>query len=98
MKRLALLITAVALVFVSGALYSSRISDYHVADIYVCSQGIILAELQAKTALNRQELTSVSYCACEGIDPSFKTEVKKGSCEPPNDLVYSCSCIGRTGY
>ncbi len=98
MKRLALCITTLSLVCIAGALYSSRISDYQVADVYICSQGIILAELQAKAALNRQELTSVSYCSCEGIDPSFKTEVKKGSCEPPNDLVYSCSCIGRTGY
>jgi len=98
MKRLALCIATVSLVFITGALYSSRISDYQVADVYVCSQGIILAELQAKTLLNRQELTSVSYCSCEGIDPSFKTEVKKGSCEPPNNLVYSCSCIGRTSY
>ena len=98
MKRLTLVLTALSLVVITGALYSSRISDYQIAEVYVCAGGMILAELQAKSALNRQELTSVSYCSCEGMDPSFKSEVKKGSCEPPNDMVYSCNCIGRTGY
>ncbi len=98
MKRLVIVLSAFSLIALSGALYSSRMSDYQVAEVFVCAEGVVIAEMKAKTALNRQVLTSVSYCSCEGVDPSFKTEVKKDVCEPPGDMVYSCNCIGRTGY
>jgi hypothetical protein len=58
----------------------------------------VLAEMIAKTSVNRQELTVASYCSCEGIDPSFKASVTKTPCNPPKDMVYACTCIGTTRY
>ncbi|OHD66408.1 MAG: hypothetical protein A2176_06660 [Spirochaetes bacterium RBG_13_51_14] len=94
------MITATAFLFFafSGVLYSSKWNLYQIVDIYVCEEGIVLAELLAKARLNRHQLTVVSYCTCEGVDPSLKTEVKNATCEPPKDMVYSCTCIGKSHY
>ena len=98
MKRLLTLTAAILLFLAAGALYSARMGMYQVVEVYVCEQEIILAEMIAKSSLNRQELTTVSYCTCEGVDSSMKPLVKKTKCDPPKDMVYACSCIGRTGY
>lgn len=98
MKRLLAITAAVLLLLSSGALYSSRMGAYQVVEVYICEQELILAEMLAKTKVNRQELTVVSYCTCEGVDSSMKPLVKKTPCDPPKDMVYACTCIGRTHY
>jgi hypothetical protein len=64
----------------------------------VCEEGLVLAEMLAKTSISRQELAVVSYCTCEGVDPGQKAEVKKSKCEAPKDMVYACICIGKNQY
>jgi hypothetical protein len=98
MKRLIIISASIILVAASGVLYSSKMSSYQTVEVYICEGELILAELKAKSVLTRQELVTVSYCTCEGVDPSMKSEVKKTRCDPPKDLVYSCTCIGRTHY
>lgn len=98
MKRLLTVTAAVVLFLSAGALYSSRMSAYQVVEVYICEEELILAEMLAKSSLNRQELTTVSYCTCEGVDSSMKPLVKKTACDPPKDMVYACTCIGRSRY
>lgn len=98
MKRF-IIMTAAILFFIStGVLYSSKMSQYQLVELYVCESEIVLAEMLAKVSINRNVLTTVSYCTCEGVDPSMKTQVKYGKCEPPKDMVYDCTCIGKTHY
>ncbi|MBN2159392.1 MAG: hypothetical protein JW807_08345 [Spirochaetes bacterium] len=98
MKKI--VIAAVALLFFAstGVLYSLKKSDFQVIEVLVCEEGVNLAEMIAKVSVNREELLVVSYCSCEGIDPSFKPSVKKTPCDPPKDMVYSCTCVGKTHY
>jgi hypothetical protein len=98
MKRLMITVVAILFFMSSGVLYSSKLSSYQVVDVFVCEEGPVLAEMIAKTVINRRELTTVSYCTCEGVDQSFKTGVTKTPCDPPKNQVYSCTCIGRTSY
>lgn len=98
MKSLMISVIAILIFLSSGMLYSSKLSSYQVVDVFICEEGIVLAEMTAKTLVNRRELTAVSYCTCEGVDQSFKTGVTKTPCKPPKDLVYSCMCIGKTHY
>jgi hypothetical protein len=28
----------------------------------------------------------------------MKMQVKYGKCEPPKDMVYDCTCVGKTHY
>lgn len=98
MKTLMVSIITIVIFLSSGVLYSSKLSSYQVVDVFICEEGIVLAEMTAKMLLNRRELTTVSYCTCEGVDQSFKTGVTKTKCEPPKDMVYSCICIGKTHY
>jgi hypothetical protein len=74
-----------------------------VVDVYTCSGGILLAELQAKVSVSRRLLDTVSFCRCDGIDLSFKTEVKDETCndeklQKQEQGVYICSCIGKQLY
>ena len=98
MKRLMVLVIFVIFCAGSGVVYSSKIGEYQVVEVYICEQEVILAEMIAKTSISRQELTTVSYCTCDGVDPSMKVFVKKNKCEPPKDMVYACTCIGKTHY
>lgn len=98
MKQLFIMVTVVLLVTVTGVLYSEKRGEYQVVEVYICEQEIIMAEMIAKTSVTRQELTTVSYCTCDGVDPSMKVYVKKNKCEPPKDLVYACTCVGKTHY
>ena len=98
MKRLIITAAALLLFISTGVLYSSKMRQYQLVEIYVCEQDIVLAEMLAKSSINRQVLITVSYCTCEGVDPILKTQVKKGTCEPPKDLVYDCTCVGKTHY
>jgi hypothetical protein len=98
MKRLIIFATAVLVVISSGVLYSGKMSLYQVVELFICEQEVVLAEMLAKVSVSRQELVTVSYCTCEGVDPSLKKFVKKTKCDPPKDLVYDCTCIGKTHY
>ncbi len=98
MKRLIVIATSILIFAVSGVLHSSKMSLYQVVEVYICEQELIMAEMIAKTSISRQELTTVSYCTCDGVDPSMKVFVKKNKCEPPKDMVYACTCIGKTQY
>ena len=94
MKKI--LIPAFFMLFIiTGFLYSA----VQVVEIYVCEEEHMLAELKAKVSVSRKELTRVSYCSCQGVHQSLKTEVKdKTTCEPPGNLIYACVCIGTPGY
>jgi hypothetical protein len=94
MKRIILAAVVAAIFLFGGTLYSR----YLIVDVFVCGEGIVMAEIIAKAAVNRKEIYSVSYCDCEGIDKSQKIEVKGMSCDPPADNVYACSCVGREKY
>jgi len=98
MKKLIIMTAAVLLVVSTGVLYSSKMSQYQLVDLYVCESELVLAEMLAKVSVNRNTLTTVSYCTCEGVDQSLKKLVKFGKCEPPKDMVYDCTCIGKTHY
>ncbi|HOT45034.1 MAG TPA: hypothetical protein PLM53_13015 [Spirochaetota bacterium] len=98
MKRLITLITIFVIISVAGVLHSTNIGFYQVVEVFICEQELVLAEMIAKTSISRQELTTVSYCTCDGVDPSMKVYVKKNKCEPPKDMVYACTCIGKTHY
>lgn len=91
--------TALSLVVLAaGFLYGTGRRNYQVADIYVCDQSLMMANLQAMTKVSRQALYVVSYCDCIGFDKEMKSEVRNDTCEPPKDSVYLCTCIGRSGY
>lgn len=98
MKRLIIMTALLLFVVSTGVLYSAKKSQYQLVELYVCESEIVLAEMLAKSSISRQVLTTVSYCTCEGVDASMKTQVKYGACEPPKDMVYSCTCIGKTHY
>jgi hypothetical protein len=98
MKRLIILATIVLVFAITGVLQSTKMGLYQVVEVYICEQEVVLAEMIAKTSISRQELTTVSYCTCDGVDPSMKVFVKKNKCEPPKDMVYACICIGKTHY
>jgi hypothetical protein len=98
MKRLIILTTIVLTFTVTGVVHSTNMGLYQVVEVYICEQEVIMAEMIAKTSITRQELTTVSYCTCDGVDPSMKVFVKKNKCEPPKDMVYACICIGKTHY
>ena len=92
---IALLMTSLC---ITGLVYGSSVRDYQVVDIYVCEEGIVLAELLAKSSVSRKDLYVVSYCTCEGVNNDMKSEVKNMSCEAPKDMVYSCICVGTSSY
>ena len=98
MKRLIILATLFLVFAVAGVLHSTNRGLYQVVEVYICEQEVASAEIVAKTSISRQELTTVSYCTCDGVDPSMKVFVKKNKCEPPRDMVYACICIGKTHY
>ncbi len=98
MKKM--IITAVCIIVAAslGALLSAGRGGYQVVEIYLCEEDLTNAELYAKTVVSRKELSTVSYCTCEGVDPSLLGGEKKESCKPPRDMAYSCSCIGKTHF
>jgi hypothetical protein len=98
MKRLLTITAAVLVLLSSVALFSAGRGLYQVVEVFICEGELNMAEMIAKTSVNRQELTTVSYCTCEGVDPSMKPLVKKNKCVPPRDMVYSCTCIGKSHY
>jgi hypothetical protein len=99
MKRAMLFGAALSLVVLAtGLLYGTNRRNYQVADIYVCDQSLMMAQMQAMTKMSRQELYVVSYCDCMGFDKELKTEVRNDTCAPPKDSVYLCTCIGKSGY
>jgi hypothetical protein len=98
MKRVILLAIVVVLFGVTGVLHSAKMGEYQVVEVYICDQEVLTAEATAKMSITRKELTTVSYCTCDGVDPSMKVYVKKNKCEPPRDMVYACICIGKTHY
>jgi len=98
MKQIIMTVAMCGVCMMAAVLYASSRSDYQVVEVYVCEEGQVLAEMLAKTSISRQELTVVSYCTCEGVDQGLKKEVKKMKCDPPKDMVYACTCVGRTGY
>jgi len=94
MKKIFLFLCITAVVFTSSMLFS----EIQIVDIYVCDVNSELANMTAKALVSRQELLSVSYCKCEGVDSSLKVNVTKMKCKPHQNRIYSCSCVGRTDY
>lgn len=97
MKRIFIVFSAVVLVLAAGIVYGTG-RNYQLADVYVCDQSIVMAELQAMTKVSRQDLYVVSYCNCMGFDNDLKSEVRDDKCEPPKDSVFLCSCVGKSHY
>jgi len=97
-KRL-IFVTIIIFLFISfGVIYSPSKTLYQMVDTYVCEEELGMAELTAKAQVNRKELLTVSYCTCEGVAVgrwSGKADLK---CDPPKDIVYACSCIGKNHY
>ncbi len=94
MKKILFLTILIFVLFLSGVLYSKL----QIVNVYVCEETLFMAELTAKVTVSRKELYSVSYCECQGIHPSMKSEVKKMNCEPPKNNVYTCICAGKASY
>jgi hypothetical protein len=92
--------------FMGGVVYSS----YQVVDVYICEEGMVLAEITAKSIVSRKELYRASYCDCQGVNDDMKSRVKKGSweregfkyeygsCESPKNRVFRCVCVGTDRY
>lgn len=89
---------SILFVFASGFMLFLNGANYQFAEIYVCDDEQVMAELAAKAAISRKELYIVSYCSCQGVDKSLKTLVKKSTCNPPKDSVYICRCVGKANY
>lgn len=98
MKRMIIPAAVIIVAASMGLLFSKGRGMYQVVEVFVCEEDSTNAEMLAKTTLSRKELTTVSYCTCEGVDPSLMDAAKKESCKPPRDMVYSCSCVGRTHF
>lgn len=96
MKKLLIISVFLVVSLLSVVLYSK--TRMQLVNVYICESTLIMAELSAKVAVNRKELISVSYCKCEGIHPSMKSEVKNMNCEAPKNNVYLCVCSGKYGY
>jgi hypothetical protein len=92
------IILSILFVFSSGIILYLHSANFQLAEIYVCDDEQVNAELAAKVNISRKELYIVSYCNCQGVDKSLKTLVKKASCTPPKDSVYICRCIGKANY
>jgi len=82
----------------SGVLLSSKRKNLQLVDLYVCAEGLLLAEMRAKAAVNRKDLLTVSYCTCEGVNDDMMKQARGGECRPNVDMVYSCVCVGKTQY
>ena len=50
--------------------------NVELAEVYVCSSGPHLANLQAKTNVSRLDLYVASYCKCQAIDPQLREDVE----------------------
>lgn len=101
-------IIVVLLLFMgAGAAFVNSLSaKYGVVDIYVCERSAHSAELLAKVLANRIEIQRASYCKCDRLNGENKDKVKKGKwekegyvfeygkCEPPEDKVFHCFCVG----
>ena len=97
MKKIIFMLTLLMFVATTGIVYSAR-GGYQVVEVYVCEEGVILANMLAQVTTNRKELYTVSYCSCEGVEESMRSEVTKTPCDPPKDMVYSCLCVGKNSY
>lgn len=95
MKRISILLLFLILAGALTALYSSSVQ---IVDVFVCEQGLKIAETTAKARVSRRELYTVSYCTCQGVDKSLQSEVKDMECKPPRNYVYSCVCVGKNYY
>ncbi len=75
-------------------------NNAQIVDIYVCSQGLLSAELEAKAKVSRKEIYVVGYCQCQGVDNDLVKEVRnyKNECDLSKHMVYSCMCVGKSNY
>jgi hypothetical protein len=94
MKKIVLFLFLTASLPMSSVL----LSEMQIVDIYVCDSNREMANMTAKALVSRQELLSVSYCKCDGVDFSLKVNVKRMKCKPHQNRIYSCVCVGRTDY
>jgi len=81
-----------------GVLYGLRGSSYQMVGVYVCEEGILMAEIAAKVKVSRKQLLTVSYCTCEGVSMAEEINMADKKCDPQKNSIYSCSCIGRNNY
>ncbi len=98
MKRL---VFVTALVFLAGSwgvLYGLRGNLYQMVEVYLCEDGIVMAEIAAKVKVSRKQLLTVSYCTCEGLSMGEEIGMTEMKCDPQKNSIYSCSCIGRNHY
>ena len=72
MKRLIITVVAILVFMSSGVLYSSKLSSYQVVDVFICEEGIVLAEMKAKTVINRRELDHGQLLHLRGSGPEFQ--------------------------
>ena len=99
----------IALLLLTGfvfAMVGGLSARYGVVDVYVCERTSHSAELLAKVLANRRELQRASYCKCDRMSDYNKDLVKKGTwekegyvyeygkCEPPENKVFRCFCVG----
>ena len=71
-----------------------------IADIYICDVGIVAAEINAKAKVSRKDLYIVGYCKCQGVNKDMVSMVKdyQKECDLAKHDVYSCACVGKSGY
>lgn len=98
MKK-ALLISVIIVFIGAGILYSRR-SSPQIVEVFVCDVGIVSAELSAKVKVSRKKIYIVGSCKCQGVNDDMKEKIQnyKEECDPKNDQVYSCICIGKSHY
>lgn len=77
MKKIVLFMLLAGAAFSMSHLFGSGMrGSTELADIYVCSSGPYLAELQAKANVSRMDLYVASYCTCQAIDPQLREDVE----------------------
>ncbi len=98
MKKIIFLVI-VAFFVLTTILYSNR-SKVQIVDVYVCDVGVMSAQISAKAKVSRKDLYIVGYCKCQGVNKDMMSLVKNfvKECDPKKHMVYSCVCVGKSGY
>ena len=98
MKKIVFII--IGLLIIVSTFVWSRSKKTQIVDVYVCDVGLVSAEINAKAQVSRKDLYIVGYCKCNGVNKDMMSYVRdhKKNCDPDKHMVYSCVCIGKSGY
>lgn len=82
-------------------------AEIETGEVYVCARSRQHAETAARVIIGTYDMQRASFCKCEQVPPYNKEKVRKGKwakqdfeyeygkCEPPQDKVFRCFCVGK---